>query len=342
MIIPLLTLPSVDGATVAALRRLGSGLRLPFQVGDQHGELLLEPGSAPWGATALCFETACGVLAFSEPGPSLSLLGECPVTLAETGNDPDSWFWALFQDHLSPQVQALLGYLRLLGEARPAAFGCRLTVRLGPSRVVGHLRLSPESFLALCEAGPWQSVAGQLPASFPLAVAVTLGRLQLPVTQLSSVRPGDVLMLEQALFDVQGAGHLQLGKHRLHVHLDDETGPLCLTLISIEETSMDEDFAEQSYPALEPEPHDDDESLVDEFGHEPFDELTMSLNVRCGTLKLTLGELRQLAPGSVLGVSGYAPGTAGLYYGDRPIGQGQLVDVDGRLGLQLSRVIFAR
>jgi len=342
MIIPLLTLPSVDGVTVAALRRLGRGLRLPFQVAGQHGELLLEPSSAPSGTSALCFETACGVLAFSEPGPLLSLLGECPVTLAETGNDPDSWFWALFQHHLSPQLQALLGYLRLLGEARPAAFGCRVTVRLGPSRVVGHLGLSPESFLALCEAGPWQSVAGQLPASFPLAVAVTLGRVQLAVTQLSRVRPGDVLMLEQALFNVQGVGHLHLGKQRLHVHLHDETGPLCLMLISIEETSMDEDFAEHSYPALEPEPYDDDESLEDAFGHEPFDELTMTLNVRCGTLKLTLGELRQLAPGSVLGVSGYAPGSAGLYYGDRPIGQGQLVDVDGRLGLQLSRVIFAR
>jgi len=78
------------------------------------------------------------------------------------------------------------------------------------------------------------------------------------------------------------------------------------------------------------------------FGPEPFDELSMTLNVRCGTLNLTLGELRNLVPGSVLGIAGFAPGTAGLYYGDRPIGQGQLVEVDGRLGLQLSRVVFGR
>ena len=82
--------------------------------------------------------------------------------------------------------------------------------------------------------------------------------------------------------------------------------------------------------------------MMDVFGHEPFDELSMTLSVRCGTLNLTLGELRNLAPGAVLGVAGYAPGMAGLYYGDRPIGQGQLVEVDGRLGLQLSRVMFGR
>jgi hypothetical protein len=41
---------------------------------------------------------------------------------------------------------------------------------------------------------------------------------------------------------------------------------------------------------------------MDVFGHEPFDELSMTLSVRCGTLNLTLGELRNLAPGAVLGL----------------------------------------
>ena len=100
---------------------------------------------------------------------------------------------------------------------------------------------------------------------------------------------------------------------------------------------MDEDLAVPHYSG-----HENDEPVMDVFGPEPFDELSMTLNVRCGTLNLTLGELRNLVPGSVLGIAGFAPGTAGLYYGDRPIGQGQLVEVDGRLGLQLSRVVFGR
>ena len=338
MRVSLLNLPSVKGDVVAARRRLGRGLRMPFQVSQHSGELLLEPGPAPVGIGVLCFETACGVLAFGEAGPLFSLLGDCPVTLAQSGNDPDSWFWELFQHHLSPQVRGLLGYLRLRVYEQPSEFGCRLSVTLGASRVVGYLWLAPESFLALCEAGAWQPIAAPLPALFQVPVAVPLGRLQLPVTQVGSVRAGDVLMFEQSFFQAQGDGYVQLGRQRLHGRIDDESGALRLTLTSIEDTFVDEDFAEPHYLG----PHEDDEPVADVFGREPFDELSMALTVRCGTLNLSLGELRNLAPGAVLGIGGYAPGTAGLYYADRPIGQGQLVEVDGRLGLQLTRVLFSQ
>jgi len=75
---------------------------------------------------------------------------------------------------------------------------------------------------------------------------------------------------------------------------------------------------------------------------EPFETLLVDLSVRCGVLRLSLGELRQLAPGTVLNIEGYGTGMAGLYYGDRQVGHGQLVEVDGRLGLQLSRISFSR
>lgn len=338
MMASLLNLPTVRADAVAARRRIGHGLRMPFQVAEQGGELLLEPGPAPVGIQPLCFETACGVLAFGEPGPLFSLMGECPVTLAQSGNDPDSWFWELFQHHLSTQVRGLLGYLRLRVTEHPSDFGCSLTVTLGTSRVVGYLWLAPESFLALCEAGPWQPVARPLPALFQVTVAVPLGRLQLPITQVSSLRAGDVLLLEQSFFQAQGVGYVQVGRQRLHGRIDDESGPLCLTLTSIEDMFVDEDFAAQQHYLGQ----EDDTPVADVFGNEPFDELSMALNVRCGTLNLTLGELRNLAPGAVLGLGGYAPGMAGLYYGDRPIGQGQLVEVDGRLGLQLTRVMVSR
>lgn len=335
--LPPLILPRFKTDIAVARQRLGQGLCMPFEVAGSSGELRMEPGTAPVGIQPLCFETACGVLAFSEPGPQFSLMGECPVTLEQAGNDPDAWFWELFQHHLSPQVQALFGYLRLLPGARPMNFGCRLSVTLGASRVAGYLWLSVESFLALCKAGPWRSRAEPMPAQFRLAVDVTLGHLRLSMHQLRGLRAGDVLVLERAFFSASGAGHVQVGKQRLVGWIDAESGPMRLTLTSIEDMFVDEDFAAQPYSE-----HEDETAVMDVFGHEPFDELSMALNVRCGTLNLTLGELRNLAPGAVLGVAGYAPGTAGLYYGDRPLGLGQLVEVDGRLGLQMSRVIFSR
>ncbi|KTC49598.1 type III secretion protein [Pseudomonas fluorescens ABAC62] len=337
MMLPQLMLPLVMGDTATARRRLGRGLRMPFHVAGQDGELQLEPGRAPAGVHTVCLDTGCGELALAEAGPLLSLLGECPVTLAEAGNDANSWFWAVFQHHLSPQVRSLLGYVRLLETERTAGFGCRLSVSLGASRVAGYVWLSPESFLALCDAGPWRPMAAPVHGAFQLAIAVTLGRLRLPIAQARTLRAGDVVIFEQCFFQADGNGHVQVGRRRLHGCIDDATGQLHLALTSIEDTSVDEEF---SVPDILG--HEEGEPLVDMFGSEPFDELSIGLSVRCGTLELTLGELRNLAPGAVLGVAGYAPGMAGLYYGDRPIGQGQLVEVDGRLGLQLSRVMFGQ
>ncbi|SDV04682.1 FliM/FliN family flagellar motor switch protein [Pseudomonas mucidolens] len=344
MMLPALKLPVVDGTKVLARRRLGRGLRLPFEVAGQSGELLLEPGIAPAGKRLMSFETARGVLTFSEPGAVLSLFGECPVGLAEAGNDPASWVWAVFQQSLSPQLNDLFGYLQPLGQLHRQTFGCRFTVALGASRVVARLMLAPASLLALCDAAPWRPMAKALPGSLALSLPVTLARLQLTASLLQALRPGDVLVLESPLFNTQGDGCVRLGKHLLQGCLDDQTGALQLTLFSMRETAVDENFAEQSHEQGwdGQAEYESGEPLEDVFGHEPFDELSMALTVRCGTLQLTLGELRQLAPGAVLGICGYGPGLAGLYYGERPIGQGQLVEVDGRLGLQLSRVIFSR
>ncbi|MCD5974977.1 type III secretion system cytoplasmic ring protein SctQ [Pseudomonas quasicaspiana] len=71
---------------------------------------------------------------------------------------------------------------------------------------------------------------------------------------------------------------------------------------------------------------------------EAFADLAMPLTLRCGQIRLPLGELAALAPGAILEVPGVTPGLAGLYYGERRLAQGELVDVEGRLGLQITQL----
>lgn len=71
---------------------------------------------------------------------------------------------------------------------------------------------------------------------------------------------------------------------------------------------------------------------------DPLEQLSLELTLRCGNLTLTLGELRRLASGTVLEVSGITPGHATLCHGERVVAEGELVDVDGRLGLQITRM----
>lgn len=69
-----------------------------------------------------------------------------------------------------------------------------------------------------------------------------------------------------------------------------------------------------------------------------FEDLPLNLTLRCGQISLTIGELESLAPGAVLEVPGVTPGLAELYYGQRRLAQGELVDVEGRLGLQITQI----
>lgn len=71
---------------------------------------------------------------------------------------------------------------------------------------------------------------------------------------------------------------------------------------------------------------------------DPLEQMPLELTLRCGNLTLTLGELRRLSSGTVLEVSGITPGHATLCHGLRVVAEGELVDVDGRLGLQITRM----
>jgi len=70
-----------------------------------------------------------------------------------------------------------------------------------------------------------------------------------------------------------------------------------------------------------------------------FESLALDLTLRCGQLTLTLAELRRLDAGTILEVSGIAPGYATLCHGERVVAEGELVDIDGRLGLQITRMV---
>lgn len=71
---------------------------------------------------------------------------------------------------------------------------------------------------------------------------------------------------------------------------------------------------------------------------DPLDQLPMALTLRCGVLSINLGDLRRVAAGTILEVSGVSPGHATLCHGERVVAEGELVDVEGRLGLQITRM----
>ncbi|WP_223536870.1 FliM/FliN family flagellar motor switch protein [Pseudomonas sp. GL-B-16] len=107
----------------------------------------------------------------------------------------------------------------------------------------------------------------------------------------------------------------------------------------------DEDEDEGEYEDEdEYEPDSEAQTPAQSDAHQQSDEfaslanLPLELTLRCGQLSLSLGELRRLSNGTVLVATGVTPGFATLCHGERVVAEGELVDVDGRLGLQITRM----
>jgi type III secretion protein Q len=357
MIAQALNLPRCSAEDAYARRLLGRGASLDFDVAGEAGVLEITPGTGPSGGTPVTLECSHGLLTLSEPGAVLSLFGECPVELPAPRTPDDEWFWSLFNDSMSSPLRAVFGYLQPYSEQPETGIECRLQVRLGGAVITSRLSLSAQALCGLLQAGPWQSTPLILAEDWPLHAPMVLGQLSLPAHQLRNLNVGDVLIPEQALFDLSGHGAIRLGRHWLEVRLENQAAPLRLTVLALEETAMDHPIDSETdatrwdgaTPYENDAVHDggfneaEGDVAADRPHAEPgrFDDLPLALTIRCGRLRMTLGELRNLAPGSVLEVEGPAPGCAALFYGERAVAHGELVEIDGRLGLQVTRVDVA-
>nr|WP_256575224.1 FliM/FliN family flagellar motor switch protein [Pseudomonas sp. PA27(2017)] len=98
------------------------------------------------------------------------------------------------------------------------------------------------------------------------------------------------------------------------------------------------DDEQQAWAAAQPSTDTPPEDLADRQPLSPLAHLPLALTLRCGSLSLSLEQLQRLDHGAVLEVQGVTPGQAWLCSGEQVVAEGELVDVGGRLGLQITRM----
>jgi type III secretion protein Q len=314
-------------ASARSQNQLTRGYCFPFTLGDENGALSLLPGNASSPTTLTHWCCGLGNFSLGDAMPLLNMLSLSPLTVL---SPDDKWQSILFNHYLSPELASLFGDIKPCNTPKQHALRARLSVRLGDRHAECSLQLSHVSLAYWLKQPGWQPRRYALPHSLTYSQPLVLSRITLHTPQLKALRVGDVLIPPVNYFTPDGQGGLILAGQQLWGTLQ---LPHHFVLNHMESTALNPYDADETNPVSlsEPLPSEDNPHVA---------QLPLSLEVRCGRTRLTLGELQQLQPGSILTLDNMTPGEAGLYHGDTLIAQGELVDVEGQLGLQLTQLLL--
>lgn len=211
------------------------------------------------------------------------------------------------------------------GESRPAAAGME---RLGWSARSGDTVLEGEIWL---DAVACRFLAAQLRDcaaatggadarwdALPLSLPLVIGWVDLPAGQLGEIGLRDVLVLDECLLGAEGA------EDRLLLCLGNRLAIAChlrgreLHVIEGVNEIMSDPTAPGTVSHL-------------------LDDIPVRLSFDVGEREITLGDLRSVQPGYVFNLGRDPKSLVSIRANGRLVGEGELVDIEGRLGVAVLR-----
>ncbi|QTF08175.1 type III secretion system cytoplasmic ring protein SctQ [Brenneria izadpanahii] len=340
-----LALPRMYREQADVRNQLAAGLTLPFSREDRPGEIrltLAENGGVEPLSHWRCDD---GIFALSSPAPVLSLLSDCPLLPETDKQAAQEWYWTLYNQSLAPSVAAVLGQLFPHPAPRTAEIAVAgwLTVSWNGIRTRSRIQASTAWWRALLKRPGWRRIYPALPHSLPFAVPLILADAVLTPETLSRLGCGDVILPTTPYFSPAGQGSITLAQRRLHgaARLAG-LAPYHFVIADMEIIPMNDSFNDAQ---AQQTAHDEISDIVtnknsmDQTEPARLPPLPVTLNIRCGQITFTLPELQRLASGSVLTLRDVVLGEAWLCHGDIPLAHGELIDIEGKLGLQITRLL---
>lgn len=369
----LTTRRSISVAQAQTQSRLGRGVSLPFQ-GEQQGTLTLNYGNTDFSSEDyFVIQTEIGEIGIktTQAEHCLNLFSSVPfvMTPAISQSEEPDWYVALYNQCLYPSFRALFGHIvlstaELANDTKPY----ELTWQQPHSSGSASLLLSNTTLEYLLSRQPWQWHSFLDVAHLTLTQPLRLANTHLRSSQLKQLEIGDIIIPDQPFFSSSGHGSLRVSNHILQLEfIENGTLPTYqvthLNKATAEELSMydeheendsfeapqafSEEATDYGYDTDQVAEHDDtstefDTNVALENPVQSMPDTQIALTVCAGEVSLSLQELSQLHVGSVLTATGEMPGHATLYRGNTAVARGELVEVDGRLGVQLTQVLLSQ
>jgi len=343
-----LVLPRLSASESQALNAIASGLgELSIPGPGESGTVLLAlmtmapDASAPdiFDAVAVQLEWSGAQFVLELPRRALdywaaeslgSDLAELPAAWRDAALAQASQWLC---EGLSDLGRGRASIIGVLPEGSPPAAGPhRMIVRLmwpeSGAVVLGMLRADTLGLLvcaSLIPAGSDSTANPVVAPNLPIPFRLSIGETLLPFSRLESIRQGDVILITEPLLGADGSVTLVCGDS------DRQTQFLIAA-------RLDADLITVTAAPVARTPTDMSDS--DTSGDEPLslDQLPIRLSFDVGTKTLTLAELQSLQPGATFALDRPAREYLTIRANGAVIGSGQLVEVDGRLGVSVSRI----
>lgn len=153
----------------------------------------------------------------------------------------------------------------------------------------------------------------------PLVGRCVFGSTSLTLEDIRDLKPGDIVLLSHHHLDRSFVTVIIATGVRYSAWIADRV----ITIAGREESGA---LKEESDEATSDAP------LAD------VDEMSVAVTVDLGRFEITIGELRRVGEGYVINLQRPTEGAVTLRVSGRPIGRGELVDIEGRLGVRVIEV----
>jgi type III secretion protein Q len=216
------------------------------------------------------------------------------------------------------------------------------------------MRAAAQSWLRIVAHPQWEAMRpnARLPLRrLPLVLPCSVGQATLDRSQLAMLRAGDIVMLATAYFDTQGRGVLFVASRYMRVRCIDGEQNTMLEFLGWEDAMVAGNTEEtvrtpagdtrRAQPAAKELANLPVQALPDNAELEPsepltdFAALTVTVSFDLGSIELRLDELDRLTVGSILRLNAPSPPEVSMRVNGQRVGEGDLVEVDGRLGVQI-------
>jgi type III secretion protein Q len=240
---------------------------------------------------------------------------------------------------LEPKLRAALGDPTVSDTAAAAlacepTFAIHLSVRLPSIRLTMRWVMSATGLHALLDSEPWRPLAS--PASVPAWLATThtslrlaVGESTLPLAECNGLACGDIVRVSTSSFDVAGHGTVRVASH--HLQLRWLNSHRCFELENMTHAP--------TLSSDNPADYQDDITGVATSATTPIDTaaIPVRLSFSLGTLRLTVADVAALRVGSLLELARGMPPAVTIEANGLAIGAGELVDLDGRLAVEITQ-----